>query len=83
MIASQYFLLRKQSKVAFIYDCQIDGEIFDTDTKCYQNMVKFHNIFLNSLRVIRNEMHLTNLTLITLQIYNYIILKMYPSIMDN
>ena len=29
MIASQYFLLWTQSKIAFMYDCQIEGEIFN------------------------------------------------------
>ena len=29
IIASQYFLLCKQSKIAFMYDCQIDGDIFN------------------------------------------------------
>ena len=29
-IASQYFLLCKQSNIAFMYDCQIEGEIFNT-----------------------------------------------------
>ena len=29
IIASQYFLLCKQSKISFIYDCQIDGDIFN------------------------------------------------------
>ena len=28
VIVSQYFLLCKQSNIAFIYDCQIEGEIF-------------------------------------------------------
>ena len=29
IIASQYFLPYKQSNIAFIYDCQIEGEIFN------------------------------------------------------
>ena len=29
IIALQYFLLCKQSKIAFIYDCQINGDIFN------------------------------------------------------
>ena len=29
VIASQYFLLCKQTYIAFMYDCQIDGEIFN------------------------------------------------------
>ena len=29
IIASQYFLLCKQSNIAFMYDCQIEGEIFN------------------------------------------------------
>ena len=29
LIASQYFLLCKHSNIAFIYDCQIEGEIFN------------------------------------------------------
>ena len=28
MIASQYFLLCKHSKIVFMYDCQIEGEMF-------------------------------------------------------
>ena len=28
MIASQYFLLCKQSNITFMYDCQIEGDIF-------------------------------------------------------
>ena len=29
MIASQYFQLCKQSNIVFMYDCQIEGEIFN------------------------------------------------------
>ena len=29
IIASQYFLLCKYSNIALIYDCQIEGEIFN------------------------------------------------------
>ena len=29
IIVSQYFLLCQQSNIAFIYDCQIEGEIFN------------------------------------------------------
>ena len=29
IIASQYFLLGKQSNIAFVYNCQIEGEIFN------------------------------------------------------
>ena len=29
IIASQYFLFCEQSNIAFIYDCQIEGEIFN------------------------------------------------------
>ena len=29
IIASQYFLLGKQSNIAFMYDCKIEGEIFN------------------------------------------------------
>ena len=29
IIASQYFMFCKQSKIAFMYDCQINDEIFN------------------------------------------------------
>ena len=29
IIALQYFLLCKESKIAFIYDCQINGDILN------------------------------------------------------
>ena len=29
IIALQYFLFYKEYKIAFIYDCQIDGDIFN------------------------------------------------------
>ena len=29
MIASQYFLLLRQSKIALMYDCHMDGEMFN------------------------------------------------------
>ena len=29
IIASQYFLLCKESNIAFMYDCQIEGEVFN------------------------------------------------------
>ena len=63
IIASQYFLLCKQSHITFMYGCQIKGEIFDPlgilyiNMMCCQSMVIFHNIFLNSLMVLLNEMH--------------------------
>ena len=55
---------------------------FDIDTKYYQNVIKFHNTFLNYLRVSRSEKHLLDLTLIELCIKKYLILKMCPLIMD-
>ena len=51
IIASQYFLFCKHYNIAFIWDCQIEGEIFNpigifgTDMMCYQSMVIFHNTF--------------------------------------
>ena len=67
IIALQYFLLCKQSSIAFIYDCQIDGEIlnpiafFDINIKCYQNMVRFHNIFSSFPKALENGIHPLNL----------------------
>ena len=50
IIASQYILLCKQSNIVFIYDCQIEGEIFnpiffDINMMYCQSMVISHNIF--------------------------------------
>ena len=45
-------------------------------------MVKFHNIFLNSQKVLRNEIHLSNAILIKLHNWNYLTPKIYPLIMD-
>ena len=70
MIASQYFLLQRQSKITLIYDCHMDGEmfnpigIFDIDKKNCQNMKVFHNTFLNFLITLVNERHLSDLKLI-------------------
>ena len=46
VIASQYFLLCKQSNIAFMYDCQIEGEIFNPITLWYKYDVlpKYGNI---------------------------------------
>ena len=85
---SQYFLLCKISKIALMHDFQIDGEIFnpigilDIDTKCYQDMANFYNIFLNHLRVLGSEKHLLDLILIEPHIKNCLIPKMYPLIID-
>ena len=52
MIASQYFLLDKQLKIAFIYDCHTVGEMpsafFGRNMMCYQNKEVSHNISWNS-----------------------------------
>ena len=70
IIALQYFLLCIQSEIAFMYVCQINGDIFkalfDINMRCYQNMVRFHSIFLNIPKALKHEMHPSNLTLIKL-----------------
>ena len=58
MIASQYFLLCKQTKTALMYDCHITGEIFKPHshplihvqwtTKIWENSTKLFGIFCQS-----------------------------------
>ena len=75
--------------MAFIYDCQIYDDIFnpigifDKDMKCYQDMVKFPNILLNSPTVLKNGKDHLDLILIKLHTWNYLIPNMYPLNMDN
>ena len=62
IIASQYLLLSKHPNIAFIYDCQIEGEIFnprgivDINRRHSQNMAIYHDTFLNPQKTIMNEM---------------------------
>ena len=37
---------------------------FDINMKCYQNMARYHTIFWNFLKPLKNGMHPSNLTLI-------------------
>ena len=89
IIASQYFLLCKHPKIAFIYDCQIEGEIFSPIGILwykYDELPKYGNIFCNiSLNfpiVLVSEMHLLNLILIAPHTHNYITLRLYLLVRD-
>ena len=69
MIVSQCFLLCKHSKIAFIYDCHIEGEMFNPIGilwYIYDALPKYGNIpqYLSSLpKALMNGMHLSNLIL--------------------
>ena len=84
MIVLQYFLLWRQFKIALMYDCHIDGEMFnpiaffDMGMKNCQNVEVFCNISLNFLTVLKSGKHLSSLTLIILHILSSLTLKMCP-----
>ena len=67
IIALQCFLLCKNPKIAFIYDCQIEGEMFNPIGILwykYEAFPKYGNIrqnFLNPQKVEMDEMHLLDL----------------------
>ena len=69
MTASQCFLLGRHFKITFIYDCQIEGEMFNPIGilwYMYDILPKYGNncsIFLNLLKALMNEMCLSNLIL--------------------
>ena len=77
MIASQYILLWRQSKIALMCNCHIDGEIFNPiaffgiKKMGYQNMGVCHNMSLGFLTVLVSEKHLLNLTLTIPHIWNF------------
>ena len=62
-------MLWRQSKIALMYDCHIDGEIFDPIGILWYkkdglpNMGVCHNTSLRSLTVLVSERHPLNLTL--------------------
>ena len=71
IIALKYFPFSKQSNIMLIYDCQIDGDIFnpisilsDLNIKHYHNMVRFHSNFLSFPKALENGMHALYLKLI-------------------
>ena len=88
IIASQCFLLCKHSKIAFVYDCKIEGEMFNPMGILwykYEALPKYGSIpkyLFQSSKALMSKMHLLNLILIVPHIWSFQGLKMYLWLMD-